>query len=391
MRLHDTQDRDGTIRPVIVVSPYRRPLLLLVAVALAWMFLTAAHSMLRAGDGLVAEYFTNAEWNGFPALSVVDAAPSTALMVKRWKGAPPERFSVRWRGFLAVATSGEYRFSTTSDDGSELVIDDMIVVDNAGFHGVRTVSGRVFLERGPHRILLKYSQMGAATTLDWRWSFGGGDDAPIPRWLLSQRRTGYATTAAARIIDFASWGAAGAFAFSFVGVVRLAVRAYRRPLIEWADSWRRAATAPYADGASFLFSVLMFAAIMVVPWPDAGHQVFLQMVRSTAVHLATTANAVITDRRRFQQNINKPHAGEQILPVRVQEMLAMIRARDVDRYSVSPPIVEDAWGFQQIVGAAWPRKLEQGAKARFVLNVEPFPAGCDLVEKQTEVSLVYCR
>src|SRR4029079_2431410 len=92
MRLHDTQDRDGTIRHVSVVAHDRRPLLMLAASVVGWALLTAARPLLHAGDGLAAVYFTNSEWNGPPALSVADARPSTATMRARWNGVPPERF-----------------------------------------------------------------------------------------------------------------------------------------------------------------------------------------------------------------------------------------------------------------------------------------------------------
>jgi hypothetical protein len=71
-------------------------------------------------------------------------------------------------------------------------------------------------------------------------------------------------------------------------------------------------------------------------------------------------------------------------------MLAMLRGHGVEQYRVSVPIAEDAWGYQQIVASAWPRKLEREAKARFILNTEPVTPGCHLIEKQSEVSLVYC-
>ena len=58
--------------------------------------------------------------------------------------------------------------------------------------------------------------------------------------------------------------------------------------------------------------------------------------------------------------------------------------------TTSESIEADSWGFQQIVTSAWPRKLEKEAKAEFVLNGEPVLSSCQLVDKQREVSLVYC-
>src|SRR5712691_4337841 len=53
------------------VTRDRRPFILLLTASLIWTVLAVARPVLRAGNGLVGEYFTNAEWNGAPAFSVV--------------------------------------------------------------------------------------------------------------------------------------------------------------------------------------------------------------------------------------------------------------------------------------------------------------------------------
>ena len=39
-------------------------------------------------------------------------------------------FAVEWSGFIVVHDAGPYIFSTTSDDGSELAVDDTFIVKN---------------------------------------------------------------------------------------------------------------------------------------------------------------------------------------------------------------------------------------------------------------------
>ena len=53
-----------------------------------------------------------------------------------------ENFAVRFRGVLAVDTPGEYTFWLLSDDGSKLYIDDTLVIDNDGIHGITRNKGR---------------------------------------------------------------------------------------------------------------------------------------------------------------------------------------------------------------------------------------------------------
>lgn len=53
-----------------------------------------------------------------------------------------ENFAVRFRGVLAVDTPGRYNFWLLSDDGSKLYIDDTLVIDNDGIHGITRNKGR---------------------------------------------------------------------------------------------------------------------------------------------------------------------------------------------------------------------------------------------------------
>ena len=42
--------------------------------------------------------------------------------------------------------------ATTSDDGSQLFINDNMIVDNSGIHGMEEKSGLVALAKGAHKI-----------------------------------------------------------------------------------------------------------------------------------------------------------------------------------------------------------------------------------------------
>lgn len=53
-----------------------------------------------------------------------------------------ENFAVRFRGVLAVDTPGRHTFWLLSDDGSKLYIDDTVVIDNDGIHGITRNKGQ---------------------------------------------------------------------------------------------------------------------------------------------------------------------------------------------------------------------------------------------------------
>src|SRR6185436_3850933 len=79
--------------------------------------------------GLRAKYFSTDNWSGPPMLQGVDREMSTALLRERTTNFV-SRYSVEWSGFLVVHRPGVYRFTTNSDDGSELAVDNRTVVFN---------------------------------------------------------------------------------------------------------------------------------------------------------------------------------------------------------------------------------------------------------------------
>jgi hypothetical protein len=374
--------------PAVTVTSHKRPLIVLLSAALIWVLLSVMRPTFNAGDGLFAEYFPNLTWTGPPAMSVVDTDLSAARMRQRWSGMPPEQFSVRWTGFLTVGRPGLYSFATTSDDGSELIVDGRLVVDNRGMHSLATRSGSVRLDRGSHIVVVRYVQFGAASALDWSWSRDGGEYAAVPAWALSQRRTRYATVVNARIVEWGLWS----FAILIVAATAWFLRAGLggEPVSWWMADRRRDVTASYRNTASLIFSVVIYVVIVFVPWPGASGWRFFRSVGETIRDLNRTALSIPGRFEAFQANINTPRAGEYVLPTPVQEMLTMLRGHGVERYQLSDSIAADSWNLQQIVASAWPRKLEKDAKATFVLNAEPPIPGCTLIDKQRQVSLVYC-
>jgi hypothetical protein len=240
-----------------------RPLAILVAAALVGAAVGVGRGRLQAGDGLVGEYFTNPDWQGRPAFSIADTEFSTDRMMRLWPGSAPEQFSVRWFGFLTVARSGLYTFSTTSDDGSQLFVDNNTspVVDNGGLHGAATQSGSIQLDRGSHMVELRYTQLGGNKALNWSWAREGAAPVTVPAWVLSQRRASYGAVMAARALDWirivlacvAALAAAWASWVWWRGPAGITIAG-------WAAARRRDSTAFYA-----VFTLLMLALAVGPP------------------------------------------------------------------------------------------------------------------------------
>lgn len=82
------------------------------------------------------------------------------------EGIAEDGWSARYEGVLPIPAEGEYEFHLKSDDGSRLWIDDELVVDNWGLHGLETKSGKVSLDPGLHTLRIDHydDQYGAHLT-----------------------------------------------------------------------------------------------------------------------------------------------------------------------------------------------------------------------------------
>jgi len=69
-----------------------------------------------------------------------------------------EGFAIDYTGKFWIEKPGLYRFALTSDDGSRLLIDGQMVVDNDGVHAAVTKSGDAELSGGVHSIRVQYFQ-----------------------------------------------------------------------------------------------------------------------------------------------------------------------------------------------------------------------------------------
>ena len=76
-----------------------------------------------------------------------------------------DSFSIRYNGYIEIATSGSYTFYTSSDDGSKLYINGVQVLDNDGNHGTQERSGTITLDSGLHEIQVLFFENGGGETL----------------------------------------------------------------------------------------------------------------------------------------------------------------------------------------------------------------------------------
>ena len=152
--------------------------LIIGALSIAWLRMPPS--------GLVAAYYPNPEWRGVPVFEQVEKEFTLATFeyLTAEGKLTTEQSSIAWNGWINIQTEGEYRFYTTSDDGSSIIIDEQLVVDNGGFHGEQTRTQKLTLTEGPHRITISYfNGTGSAVFMVW-WKDLSSVQTPIPAAVL---------------------------------------------------------------------------------------------------------------------------------------------------------------------------------------------------------------
>ncbi len=78
---------------------------------------------------------------------------------------PAENFALSVNGYINIVKKGQYTFYISSNDGSKLFINNKLLIDNDGEHGVTERSGGIQLTKGKHNISVNYFQSGGSKLL----------------------------------------------------------------------------------------------------------------------------------------------------------------------------------------------------------------------------------
>jgi hypothetical protein len=115
------------------------------------------------------EYFNNNSLSGSPVL----VRPDNAIDFNWGLNAPApginrDNFSARWTGTFTFK-AGRYRFTTFSDDGVRLYVDDRLIIDSwRPMRGAR--SATLSLSEGTHTVRLEYFERAGAAQVRLTWS-----------------------------------------------------------------------------------------------------------------------------------------------------------------------------------------------------------------------------
>lgn len=116
--------------------------------------------------------------------SGVAARAGIASVISHNEKQRTDRFALLFEGLIKIDKDGAYNFYTSSDDGSKFFIDDVEIVDNDGDHGTVEKSGKAFLRKGYHKIMVKYFDSGGGNELKVYMQPEGGKKVEVPALIL---------------------------------------------------------------------------------------------------------------------------------------------------------------------------------------------------------------
>lgn len=121
------------------------------------------------GEAWSWEYYEGA-WSTLPnfnTLTPVSSGTTDAISIDLRQR--DTNYGLRFNGCIEAEVGGLYTFEASSDDGSQVLVDGNLVVDNDGLHGTESVSATVFLDAGLHSVTTTMFQAGGGQSLSASW------------------------------------------------------------------------------------------------------------------------------------------------------------------------------------------------------------------------------
>src|SRR5262249_24044625 len=147
-------------------------------------------------SGLQYAYYEGS-WDKLPNFSKLkpvaagDAANFDLSPAKR-----REQFALRFEGTIELPTEGDYLFLIGSDDGSRLLIDDKLIVNNDGVHPFEQKRKKLKMTAGLHSVVVEYFEQAGEESLQVDFEGPGMQQQPLATLLTTPaKQKGTATVA----------------------------------------------------------------------------------------------------------------------------------------------------------------------------------------------------
>ena len=129
------------------------------------------------------------QWDVLPDFAALGDGKTTVVKAISLLPRPSDdQFALLLPGYLNVPETGLYQFFLTSNDGSRLLLDNALVIDNDGNHSAVMKSAPAALEAGLHPIRVEYFDAGFTQELNLLWEGPRIKRVRIPGSVFSHSR-----------------------------------------------------------------------------------------------------------------------------------------------------------------------------------------------------------
>ena len=138
----------------------------------------------NAVNGIHCKYFEGV-WDSIPdfdTIKVLDEKIIPNFSIMSAKSA--DHFGFEYNGYIKIPEDGVYTFYTASDDGSRLYIENKLIVDNDGQHGIVEKSGIVPLAKGYHPVCVTFFENSGDQNLDVMFKGQNMEKQTVPDSML---------------------------------------------------------------------------------------------------------------------------------------------------------------------------------------------------------------
>ena len=135
-------------------------------------------------SGIRYDYYTG-NWNNLPDFStLVPDYSGIETNISLDPRSAEDYFAFVYKGEIYLDTAGTYTFYVSSDDGSKILINDVLLVDNDGLHGNRERSDTITLPVGYHSFEVQFFERSGGANLSTSYAGPGISKTTIPDEVL---------------------------------------------------------------------------------------------------------------------------------------------------------------------------------------------------------------
>jgi len=128
------------------------------------------------------------EWSRLPEFDSLK--PSSTGVVKYFDISSKQGsddYAFVFDGLINIPSDGIYTFYLSSDDGSQLLIDHKVLIDNNGLHGIVEKNNEIPLAKGYHAIKVLFFERSGGDALQVQWKGPGFSDQDVPSSVLFRK------------------------------------------------------------------------------------------------------------------------------------------------------------------------------------------------------------